>query len=127
MKLLPSAFLERISDFLPENQDKFLSSLSESPVVSLRLNPFKKLNHLPFSPMCAVAWCEDGYYLSQRPSFTENPLFWAGAFYVQEASSMFLEQIFKHIHSEKFDFNLLAFQGGAGGGSDKNLKITYKI
>ncbi|MCS6794448.1 MAG: methyltransferase domain-containing protein [Raineya sp.] len=122
MKLLPSAFLERISDFLPENQDKFLSSLSESPIVSLRLNPFKKLNHLPFSPMCAVAWCEDGYYLSQRPSFTENPLFWAGAFYVQEASSMFLEQIFKHITSQN-PLKILDLSAAPGGKSTHLLSL----
>ncbi len=37
-----------------------------------------------------VPWCPLGYYLSQRPSFTLDPLFHAGAYYVQEASSMFL-------------------------------------
>jgi 16S rRNA C967 or C1407 C5-methylase (RsmB/RsmF family)/NOL1/NOP2/fmu family ribosome biogenesis protein len=45
---------------------------------SIRLNP--------------VPWCRTGHYLSQRPSFTFDPLFHAGAYYVQEASSMFLEQ-----------------------------------
>jgi len=39
-----------------------------------------------------VPWCETGYYLPQRPSFTFDPLFHAGAYYVQEASSMFVEQ-----------------------------------
>ena len=33
-----------------------------------------------------------GYYLPERLSFTFDPLFHAGAYYVQEASSMFLEQ-----------------------------------
>ena len=31
----------------------------------------------------------------ERPSFTADPLFHAGAYYVQEASSMFLEQAFR--------------------------------
>jgi 16S rRNA C967 or C1407 C5-methylase (RsmB/RsmF family)/NOL1/NOP2/fmu family ribosome biogenesis protein len=39
-----------------------------------------------------VPWADTGYYLKERPKFTLNPLFHAGAFYVQEASSMFLEQ-----------------------------------
>ena len=33
-----------------------------------------------------------GYYLAERPSFVFDPLFHAGTYYVQEASSMFLEQ-----------------------------------
>jgi NOL1/NOP2/fmu family ribosome biogenesis protein len=38
-------------------------------------------------------WCSTGYYLSERPLFTLDPLFHQGAYYVQEASSMFLEQL----------------------------------
>ena len=44
-----------------------------------------------------VPWCSAGYYLPERPSFTFDPLFHAGAYYVQEASSMFLEQVVKKI------------------------------
>ena len=40
-----------------------------------------------------VAWCETGFYLPKRLTFTFDPLFHAGAYYVQEASSMFLEQV----------------------------------
>lgn len=46
-------------------------------------------HHSPLSP---VPWCATGLYLSQRPSFTFDPFFAAGCYYVQEASSMFLEQ-----------------------------------
>ena len=42
-----------------------------------------------------IPWCQQGYYLLQRPSFTLDPLFHAGAYYVQEASSMFLEEVLK--------------------------------
>ncbi len=37
-----------------------------------------------------VPWCADGYYLAARPSFTFDPAFHAGAYYVQEASSQFV-------------------------------------
>jgi 16S rRNA C967 or C1407 C5-methylase (RsmB/RsmF family)/NOL1/NOP2/fmu family ribosome biogenesis protein len=37
-----------------------------------------------------IPWCSNAYYLRQRPSFTFDPLFHAGLYYVQEASSMFL-------------------------------------
>ena len=39
-----------------------------------------------------IPWCNAGYYLPERPVFTLDPLFHAGVYYVQEASSMFLEQ-----------------------------------
>ncbi|WP_448530658.1 methyltransferase RsmF C-terminal domain-like protein [Raineya sp.] len=122
MTSLPAQFLKSIPSFLSENQELFLQSLSQSPVTSLRLNPLKKTLRLPYSPMCAVPWCPNGYYLSQRPSFTENPLFWAGAFYVQEASSMFLEQIFTKIAPQK-PLKILDLSAAPGGKSTHLLSL----
>ncbi|HON51648.1 MAG TPA: rRNA cytosine-C5-methyltransferase [Bacteroidales bacterium] len=62
---------------------------SEIPV-SIRVNPNKIQQTLPYEK---VQWCSHGYYLPKRPIFTLDPLFHAGAYYVQEAASMFLEQI----------------------------------
>ena len=42
-----------------------------------------------------VPWCEEGYYLQGRPQFTFDPLFHAGCYYVQEASSMFITHILR--------------------------------
>ena len=42
-----------------------------------------------------VLWASNAYYLNERPSFTFDPLFHAGCYYVQEASSMFVEQAVK--------------------------------
>ncbi len=39
-----------------------------------------------------IPWSSSGYYLPERPAFIFDPLIHAGAYYVQEASSMFLEQ-----------------------------------
>ena len=65
---------------------------------SIRLNPHKIFNNqfpvIGVQPE-RVPWCENGYYLRERPSFTLDPLFHAGVYYVQEASSMFLEQALK--------------------------------
>ncbi|MBC7867758.1 MAG: RNA methyltransferase [Gloeobacteraceae cyanobacterium ES-bin-316] len=64
--------------------------------VSIRINPFKfNIQDLSFDHEEKVPWSSDGYYLRERPSFTLDPLFHAGAYYVQEASSMFLEQAIK--------------------------------
>lgn len=62
-------------------------------VTSVRLNAAKPSAALfPELTTTRVPWAEQGYYLSARPSFTFDPLFHGGCYYVQEASSMFLEQ-----------------------------------
>ncbi|GGB21767.1 methyltransferase RsmF C-terminal domain-like protein [Puia dinghuensis] len=58
---------------------------------SIRINPAKPPVSLP-DKATPVPWSSYGYYLQTRPSFTFDPLFHAGTYYVQEASSMFLEQ-----------------------------------
>ena len=40
-----------------------------------------------------VQWSSLGHYLSSRPVFTLDPLFHAGGYYVQEASSMYMELV----------------------------------
>lgn len=63
---------------------------SGEQITSIRLNPFKPCFVQNGNIISTVPWCNDGYYLNARPSFTMDPLFHAGAYYVQEASSMFL-------------------------------------
>ena len=83
-----------------ERASSVLASLEENPVISVRVNPFKiSLERLRehFGPLAgeAVPWAADeAFYLTERPSFTLDPLFHAGAYYVQEASSMFVGQLF---------------------------------
>ncbi|RZL04773.1 MAG: phosphoenolpyruvate carboxylase, partial [Pedobacter sp.] len=69
---------------------------SGEQVVSIRTNPAKfNIASSHFDVEEKVQWSSCGYYLKQRPSFTTDPLFHAGCYYVQEASSMFLEQALK--------------------------------
>jgi len=78
-----------------ERWNRLVSALDEPAPVSIRLNPQKvqlgaaNVNNADGS----VAWCEEGVYLKQRPHFTFDPLLHAGAYYVQEASSMFLDTV----------------------------------
>jgi len=87
VKLIHS--LEQVRGF---NQEAFKAvHESGAQVTSIRLNNRKFNGSLDnFSIEGSVPWCTDGFYLSKRPSFTLDPLFHAGAYYVQEASSMFL-------------------------------------
>lgn len=53
---------------------------------SVRLNPFKP-HRLAFEAE-PVMWCPQGFVLNERPVFTLDPAWHAGAYYVQEAGSM---------------------------------------
>ncbi|MGN6400501.1 MAG: methyltransferase RsmF C-terminal domain-like protein [Flavisolibacter sp.] len=103
-------------------------------VTSIRINPAKwviendewsigRANHLPiaigmpFTIQQPVPWSQFGYYLSQRPSFTFDPLFHAGCYYVQEASSMFLEQALKQLVDLSQPLKILDLSAAPGGKS----------
>lgn len=66
------------------------SGLAQEAPVSVRLNPFK--THDTLDSCERVPWCEWGYWLTDRPAFTFDPLLHAGLYYVQEASSMFITE-----------------------------------
>ena len=92
---LPTGFREQIHELLPEEAHALLRALDEEPSVSIRLNA-RKTRELELSlPLGeAVPWAGPlGYYLDQRPSFTADPLWHAGSYYVQEASSMLLSLV----------------------------------
>jgi 16S rRNA C967 or C1407 C5-methylase (RsmB/RsmF family)/NOL1/NOP2/fmu family ribosome biogenesis protein len=87
---------------------------SGEQVTSIRLNPLKPIIHSPWV-MGLIPWCPYGRYLSTRPSFTLDPLLHAGAYYVQEASSMFLWHALKEVtgcDTHKKVLDLCAAPGG---------------
>ena len=96
---LPADFIESMRSLMGEETDQLLSALQEDAPVSIRLNPFKKQrNPMTFRlPVARVLWSEWGYYLDERPSFTFDPLFHSGYYYVQEASSMFVEYLIRKL------------------------------
>lgn len=92
MSQLPKNFLLHAQKFAGNEYDAFIESLSQNPTVSIRLNPFKREGI--YSTEKIIPWSKEGRYLKERPSFTFDPLFHAGCYYVQDASSQFLEQAF---------------------------------
>ncbi|MBR4547655.1 MAG: rRNA cytosine-C5-methyltransferase [Paludibacteraceae bacterium] len=94
--MLPFDFIEQMRPVLGGELDAFLRSLQTEREMSVRLNdkvPFEALSVLHDAGMEEVPWCPDGYYLKRRPQFTLDPLMHAGCYYVQEASSMFLDEV----------------------------------
>lgn len=90
--ILPEDFIQKTKPLLGDQWVSFTEALNEVSPTSIRFNK-QKYSKLP--EMESVPWCENGFYLPQRPSFTFDPLFHTGAYYVQEASSMFVGQVFK--------------------------------
>ena len=96
MAQLPASFVRQIQELLPaEEAAALLTSLNQSPQVSVRNNPRKRI--ATFDSAEPVPWAQEGHYLAQRPSFTFDPLLHAGCYYVQEASSMFVEQAYRQM------------------------------
>ena len=86
---LPISFCRQVETLLGTDEAlRLFESLQGEPPVSIRLNAHKPCEAVPEG--VPVPWCEAGRYLPERPSFTFDPAFHAGAYYVQEASSMFL-------------------------------------
>jgi len=94
---------------------------SGEQVTSIRLNPFKKAGIRNLQSR--VPWTDEGYYLAERPSFTFDPLFHAGCYYVQEASSMFLEQALKQTTDLSKPLRILDLCAAPGGKSTHILSL----
>jgi 16S rRNA C967 or C1407 C5-methylase (RsmB/RsmF family)/NOL1/NOP2/fmu family ribosome biogenesis protein len=125
---LPVALLESLEGTAGFDRDAFMAVHQEAIApTSVRLNQPKwppkeaepKGSYLPFQlhPSQQVPWAQLGYYLPQRPSFTFDPLFHAGCYYVQEASSMFLEQPFRQLLNLSQPLKVLDLCAAPGGKS----------
>ena len=112
---LPESFLSRMQNRLGAEFPAFLQAMHEPPPVSLRLHPFKKGSR--FQQNERVPWHPEGRYLPERPSFTLDPAFQAGAYYVQEASSMFLFEALRQTVDLNKNLRVLDLCAAPGGKS----------
>lgn len=115
--LVPSDLRTTLIELIGEEFPAFEKAMELDPPTSIRLNPRKPFV-LEAEP---VPWCRTGRYLDTRPSFTFDPQIHAGAYYVQEASSMFLEQAIRA--SGMVDTDMLALDlCAAPGGKTTHLR-----
>ena len=105
---LPEDFVRLMHEqYDASTADALCQALCETdPEVSIRLNP-RKGQPLSLDNVQAdsVPWCPDAYYLAERPAFTFDPLLHAGAYYVQEASSMYIAELLKKFNVQCSMFN----------------------
>lgn len=115
MANLPEDFVRETRLLMGEARfNRFLEALDEEPPVSIRLNP-RKITHGGSAER--IPWCEEGFYLEGRPHFTFDPLFHAGCYYVQEASSMFISHVLKAIIQHLSPITVLDLCAAPGGKS----------
>ena len=92
---IPALFSDQLRELLPTEAEALLASLDEEASVSVRLNQRKTETPPASLPIGeAVPWAKPvGFYLDGRPAFAADPLWHAGVYYVQEASSMLLRLV----------------------------------
>lgn len=95
--------------FGEERYERFTAAFEEQQPVSVRINPFKRTT-IGDTP---VPWCQNAFWLKERPDFTLDPLLHAGCYYVQEAGSMFLDEVLRqHVCGPVSMLDLCAAPGG---------------
>lgn len=110
---LPQTFIERTKCLIGNDWENFAEALRQDVPVSIRINNKKYPNGTSLKKYEPIPWCKEGYYLNYRPQFTYDPLFHAGCYYVQEASSMFIEQAFvQYVNTDVCILDLCAAPGG---------------
>ncbi len=120
---IPGALLDALHGVRGFDEDLFLRAHHDVPPVSVRLNGGKITDELSFIKKSGmpvrepVPWCRSGYYLSERPKFTLDPSLHAGAYYVQEASSMFIHHMVNELTSDEKGLAVLDLCAAPGGKS----------
>ena len=109
---LPESFVSYTRETMGEELfAAFVSGLGEEAPVSIRVNRAKWDGDVVHGER--VPWSADGYYLPDRPNFTFDPLLHAGCYYVQEASSMFVERVLGQYVTEPVEMlDMCAAPGG---------------
>lgn len=122
MMKLPDSLMNSLNNTKGFNREAFEAvHTSGEQITSIRINPNKIKDNavLPFTidTLTPVPWTTNGYYLPERPSFTFDPLFHAGTYYVQEASSMFVEQALRQTTDLSQPLKVLDLCAAPGGKS----------
>lgn len=115
--MLPPPFVRQMQELLgPDGFLAFAEALNEPAPVSIRYNAGKTGSDTPPEPTLEpVPWHPRGFYLSERPVFTLDPAFHAGAYYVQEASSMFLHEALRQTTDFSQPLKVLDLCAAPGG------------
>ncbi|GIV26804.1 MAG: rRNA cytosine-C5-methyltransferase [Bacteroidia bacterium] len=111
-----SLALESIKKSVSIDEQQFLEAHQKSPKTSIKLNTnkIKDTNTLEFILGKKIQWADNSFYVDDRPAFYADPIFYAGGYYVMDASSMFLEYLLKQLNVSKnaYILDIAAAPGG---------------
>ena len=117
--MLPPSFIASLQGLPGFDRDAFLKvHETQEQLTYIRLNqqkPFSLQGHAFLENKESIPWCTHAYYLNERPLFVLDPLWHAGAYYVQEASSMFLHYILEQITPNPGPLKVLDLCAAPGG------------
>ena len=103
--MLPERFREIFASEWGADECNALCEALEAPAtVSVRIHPKKGRTPAGATP---IPWSQYGYYLPERPIFTTDPAFHAGAYYVQEPSSQFVGRLLDTVAGDSAHIRLL--------------------
>lgn len=101
MRSLPCEFEQMIRGRYGNVAERLLAALAASdPSLAVRANAAKGVS---WGGGRSVPWFDSGIYLDARPCFALDPHWHQGLYYVQDASSMALTAVVRHICSNIFD------------------------
>lgn len=122
---LPKAFIQKMERLMGDEANEFFASYAKERAAGLRINPlkideeeWKKIN--PFS-LTSIPYIENGYYYphdNEEPG--KHPYHFAGLYYIQEPSAMFVVEQLDIKPGEKI-LDLCAAPGG------KSTQIAAKM
>ena len=116
MPQLPEKFVATLTAELGAEECQALCAALDTPAtVAIRMHPDKPSTAADGAR--PIAWSDGGYYLDERPSFTTDPAFHAGAYYVQEPSSQFVGYLLRPIIERTPQLRLLDLCAAPGGKS----------
>lgn len=89
---LPEKYKQEMKDLLKDEYDDYIHSFESRSIHSLRVNESKIsvnefLKIFPYH-LEPIPWCHNGFYYDENDSITKHPYYYAGLYYIQEASAM---------------------------------------
>lgn len=121
--MLPEKYLNTMKSLLDDKFDDYLASFNMPSIHSLRVNTskisiehFKEIFPYKLEP---IPWCPDGFYYDDI-SINKHPYYYAGLYYIQEASAMLPAQTLP-IEEDDVILDACAAPGG------KSLKLLDKL
>lgn len=112
---LPVNFKNEMNELLGGEYDELIAAFDEKPAASLRINTSKISEEefekrAPF-PLEKVPFVSGAYYINDTDEWSKHPYYFAGLYYIQEASAM-LPASFLPVRDDDIICDLCAAPGG---------------